>query len=377
MNFEPQKFFVGLIDFFAVLMPGALLTFLIQDHAGPRILGDSYWSLQGAPAWAVFVFSSYLLGNFAFLLGASLDPLYDALRKTTRGATLSDLACGRPLKSWPRRLLSRLLFPRNSERAVQLAVKIKQEYLEVLGDKDSVNAFQWSKARLAIEKPEMLTAVQRLEADSKFFRGFVIVLIPCIAWTLWDKDFWLALTSAILMLLASWRYAERRFKSTEHAYWYVIALEGARHALSPRPPVPRSRQALAAGIVYRMRDGKPSFLFVRSRKKPGWWVLPGGHIDPGETPAYTAVREVNEESGVWARVIEPVPRFGRPAPSDQDEIQFFLMRYEGRSWRHEKDRTPQWYDLASALQLDGFEETKELLQHADRRITEIKKATSS
>ena len=28
MNFEPEKFFIGLMDFFSILLPGALLTFL-------------------------------------------------------------------------------------------------------------------------------------------------------------------------------------------------------------------------------------------------------------------------------------------------------------------------------------------------------------
>jgi hypothetical protein len=34
MSFEPQKFFVGLIDFFSILLPGALLTFLVKDALG-------------------------------------------------------------------------------------------------------------------------------------------------------------------------------------------------------------------------------------------------------------------------------------------------------------------------------------------------------
>jgi len=34
MNFEPQKFFIGLMDFFSILLPGALLTFLLMNQAG-------------------------------------------------------------------------------------------------------------------------------------------------------------------------------------------------------------------------------------------------------------------------------------------------------------------------------------------------------
>jgi len=34
MNFEPQKFFIGLVDFFSILMPGAMLTYLGKDSQG-------------------------------------------------------------------------------------------------------------------------------------------------------------------------------------------------------------------------------------------------------------------------------------------------------------------------------------------------------
>jgi 8-oxo-dGTP pyrophosphatase MutT (NUDIX family) len=44
---------------------------------------------------------------------------------------------------------------------------------------------------------------------------------------------------------------------------------------------------------------------IRPRGKPeGTWALPKGNLDPGETPAETAVREVLEETGVQGRLVE-------------------------------------------------------------------------
>jgi 8-oxo-dGTP pyrophosphatase MutT (NUDIX family) len=44
---------------------------------------------------------------------------------------------------------------------------------------------------------------------------------------------------------------------------------------------------------------------IRPRGKPaGVWALPKGNIDPGETAAETAVREVREETGVEGRLVE-------------------------------------------------------------------------
>ncbi len=45
--------------------------------------------------------------------------------------------------------------------------------------------------------------------------------------------------------------------------------------------------------------------------KAGVWLLPGGHVDPGEDPRETAVRETAEELGIEARFNE---RFGGGEP---------------------------------------------------------------
>lgn len=68
MNFEPQKFFIGLMDFFSILLPGALLIYLLVDNVGPLVLGDRYSKLAGSEAGAVFLFVNYLLGHLVILI---------------------------------------------------------------------------------------------------------------------------------------------------------------------------------------------------------------------------------------------------------------------------------------------------------------------
>jgi hypothetical protein len=77
MNFDPQKFFIGLMDFFSILLPGALLTYLLMGEVGAIVLGDSYAQLVGAQAWAAFLFASYLFGHLLSLLGPRLAEIYD------------------------------------------------------------------------------------------------------------------------------------------------------------------------------------------------------------------------------------------------------------------------------------------------------------
>ena len=63
MSFEPQELFISVMDFFSLLLPGALLTYLIMDEVGPVALSDRYATLAGAEAWAAFLFASYILAG--------------------------------------------------------------------------------------------------------------------------------------------------------------------------------------------------------------------------------------------------------------------------------------------------------------------------
>ena len=55
----------------------------------------------------------------------------------------------------------------------------------------------------------------------------------------------------------------------------------------------------------RMIGGHPMVAAIRPGGKPeGVWALPKGNIDPGESAAETAVREVREETGVEGRLVE-------------------------------------------------------------------------
>ena len=49
-------------------------------------------------------------------------------------------------------------------------------------------------------------------------------------------------------------------------------------------------------------NGENKILWVKRRDLP-IWVLPGGGIDPGETPDHAVIREVEEESGLQVSII--------------------------------------------------------------------------
>jgi 8-oxo-dGTP pyrophosphatase MutT (NUDIX family) len=64
------------------------------------------------------------------------------------------------------------------------------------------------------------------------------------------------------------------------------------------------REFSAGGVLVRSIRSRPHVAAIRPQGKPNVWALPKGKIDPGESAAETAVREVREETGVEGRVVE-------------------------------------------------------------------------
>jgi hypothetical protein len=141
MSFDPQKFFIDLMDFFSILLPGALLTFILMGDAGSVVLGLRASELVGPEGWAAFLFVSYLLGHLVFLLGSWLDEFYDWARRYTLNTQIELLARRNRLLPRPARALIWLVFRGERNLAVNRAVRIKQQALRSLRAEDSMNTF--------------------------------------------------------------------------------------------------------------------------------------------------------------------------------------------------------------------------------------------
>jgi 8-oxo-dGTP pyrophosphatase MutT (NUDIX family) len=63
------------------------------------------------------------------------------------------------------------------------------------------------------------------------------------------------------------------------------------------------REFSAGGVLVRTIRGRAHVAAIRPRGRERIWALPKGRIDPGETAAETAVREVREETGVEGRLV--------------------------------------------------------------------------
>jgi 8-oxo-dGTP pyrophosphatase MutT (NUDIX family) len=376
VNFEPQKFFIGLMDFFSILLPGAVLSYAIKDDVGSWALDRSFSAMGEAEAWLVFFFSSYLLGHYIFLMGSWFDEFYDMARRMTQTQRLKELARWGTLRPKWQRFLLWLVFKREKDQAVDRVGAIKRNYLAPLQAADAVNTFQWAKLRLALEKPEVLAPVQRFEADSKFFRSLVVVLLLLPFAVGPDRRHSFSLYWLAFLLLAFWRYMEQRHKASSQAYWSVIALEG--HALKIALPAATPRfdePTHAGGLVYRKARSAGSamddveWLLVEAKADPNKWVLPKGHIEADEDPRLTAVREVREETGVFARV-ETVLTLSTYRPEGEEKevrVQYYLMRALEQWKPTDRLRRSKWYSYKAAYEIAYPDDNKKVLEAADNK----------
>jgi 8-oxo-dGTP pyrophosphatase MutT (NUDIX family) len=116
-------------------------------------------------------------------------------------------------------------------------------------------------------------------------------------------------------------------------------------------------------VVVRTVDGQREYLLVEARRSRGQWVLPKGHVEPGETPEEAAVREVEEEAGVRAEVIARAGESEYAVGGEPVRVIFYLMRYQGETERQE-DRALAWRPYEDALRLLRFDDTRRVLTQA-------------
>jgi ADP-ribose pyrophosphatase YjhB (NUDIX family) len=81
--------------------------------------------------------------------------------------------------------------------------------------------------------------------------------------------------------------------------------------------------AVHRGAAAVVLDAGNRVLLVRWKRPPGFYGLPGGHIEAGEEPHDAAVRELREEAGLEARVSRLVGFYS----FNHDDRQPYLAMY--------------------------------------------------
>jgi hypothetical protein len=163
---------------------------------------------------AAFLLSSYLLGHFVFIAGAKLDVLYDRWRKRAK--------------------------PESGDKTYQAARALQQALTkEIVGG--DFTTLKWARTYVQVNAPSARVEIDRLEADSKFFRSLVVVsALAAPHFLLVEQTPVPGAVALVMGGLSYQRYRQQRWKMTELSYGTAVIVHAAKSARggSSVPAVP-------------------------------------------------------------------------------------------------------------------------------------------
>ena len=123
---------------------------------------------------------------------------------------------------------------------------------------------------------------------------------------------------------------------------------------SPRPRT--QREISAGGLVLNAKDSSLVALISHRNRGGGEdWVIPKGHQERGENLEVTAIREVYEETGIEAEILEKIGEisysFKLGSTRIQKTVHHYLLKQTGGELNHLGDPTGevlkvQWFPIS-------------------------------
>jgi 8-oxo-dGTP pyrophosphatase MutT (NUDIX family) len=164
------------------------------------------------------------------------------------------------------------------------------------------------------------------------------------------------------------------------------ATGGAGQATPARATTSRATPAMSAGgLVIRTSGEAPEIVLGRrSRRREGvHWTLPKGTPDTGESVEQTAVREVEEETGLRVRIVEPVGSirysFVQGGTRIDKTVHHFLMVPTGGNLSdHDREFDEvRWVPVTEAVHLLSYETEREIVERATPAIAALRERGSA
>jgi len=218
---KPSDFFIGVTDFFAVLLPGASVLYVFRPVIFTRQFGP-WLPTTPAQSWALFFVLAYIAGHLLHAMASWLldDYVYDKLyvprwrRSHWRAA------------KWIREADPAGL-SKDTEAAGTLLARV---YLTNRVNPQGTSYYDCCLADLRVNSPAGAAEVDRVQADSKFFRSMVFVFLVAALVALRKCLPWVSAGCAVLAIFATWRFCGLRWTATKRVYEYYLLL---------RPPLSR------------------------------------------------------------------------------------------------------------------------------------------
>lgn len=140
--------------------------------------------------------------------------------------------------------------------------------------------------------------------------------------------------------------------------------DGARRGgEAPEPTDGDAGEVHQAGAIAVRGAGRSlEVLLVRSRRNPAYWIFPKGHVEPGESPASAAVRELREEAGVEGRVLAPAGTLRFEVGGRLLRVDYFVVEALAEGPSEEEERETRWCTPDEAEARLSFEDARDLLR---------------
>ena len=141
------------------------------------------------------------------------------------------------------------------------------------------------------------------------------------------------------------------------------------------------RQVSAGGVVYREAESAVEVALIRVGE-PDRWQLPKGIVEEDEAREAAALREVSEETGVEADLVEPIDTieywyFGKRDGSPvrfHKFVHFYLLRHLSTGIPEEDKeviKEVRWVGLDEAEAMLAFQNEKRILAKARELIQRL------
>ncbi|WP_026151926.1 NUDIX domain-containing protein [Actinopolyspora halophila] len=151
---------------------------------------------------------------------------------------------------------------------------------------------------------------------------------------------------------------------------------GGSGGSGPKRRSPRRRRRLrtvdetsAGGLVVDASKRHAAVIGRLDRQQRLLWSLPKGHIEPGETPEETAVREVAEETGIIGRAVRPIGTIDYWFVADNRKVHktvhHFLLVATGGELSDEDVEVTEvaWVPLGELDEILAYADERRLVRH--------------
>lgn len=102
---------------------------------------------------------------------------------------------------------------------------------------------------------------------------------------------------------------------------------------------------------YLIKDNEVvAIKYKKGNRKEGYYDIPGGKIEEGETPKQTAIREMKEETGIEVKNLKYKGTIIKEYPDRKFVFETFIANeYEGKPQEVEEN-TAEWIEIKELLQ---------------------------